>query len=381
MARWKFYAHSDGTCCCGGGPCIVYADDFNRADSTDLGSKWEEVSGDWEIDTNRLQSTSEGFCLTTTRPKISRRSPKHYAHIISATLAGYDDGVRLWKIIIWYDDASNYLYAQFVADEAGVIQPSIIQVEGGSPTTLMDSTTHPGNPAYSTAYPTITICYSPDGLVMHDSLEEHRYTVCVTSPTTARAGGVVGFLVGTFDNWSYEEHWTSYTLCPDCGCHCLHPSDDNDYSCYPETLTATFENSGDFACDVLDDVAVDLEQGEPAGLTIVKTGRKNRWLSQPVQCNGSQYAFELSCDLETGVLTLIPYMYVSGDLGAPEPWVTAYTPDWTVSTCAPLVLVYRDVGVFPAFECEYEGTLGRQYCCTECGPESWLLKWDVTVTV
>ena len=41
-------------CCCPS-ECLIDSDDFDRANSINLGSKWSEKSGDWSIDTLRLK--------------------------------------------------------------------------------------------------------------------------------------------------------------------------------------------------------------------------------------------------------------------------------------------------------------------------------------
>lgn len=47
----------------------LFSDNFNRADSTSLGTSWSEVAGDWQVQTNQLLiSSGAGFrvCSTTT---------------------------------------------------------------------------------------------------------------------------------------------------------------------------------------------------------------------------------------------------------------------------------------------------------------------------
>lgn len=46
-------------CCCDNN-CYIFRDDFDRADSTDLGSDWEECSGDWEIVSEDLTTEDTG---------------------------------------------------------------------------------------------------------------------------------------------------------------------------------------------------------------------------------------------------------------------------------------------------------------------------------
>lgn len=47
----------------------LFSDNFNRADSTSLGTSWSELAGDWQVQTNQLLiSSGAGFrvCATTT---------------------------------------------------------------------------------------------------------------------------------------------------------------------------------------------------------------------------------------------------------------------------------------------------------------------------
>jgi hypothetical protein len=46
--------HNKGCC----GPCYLFRDDFDRADTTNLGSDWEECVGDWEIVDEELTTAS-----------------------------------------------------------------------------------------------------------------------------------------------------------------------------------------------------------------------------------------------------------------------------------------------------------------------------------
>lgn len=50
----------DRRCCCG---CFTFTDEFTRVDSTDVGENWNEVVGDWGIESDRLvekYGTSDG---------------------------------------------------------------------------------------------------------------------------------------------------------------------------------------------------------------------------------------------------------------------------------------------------------------------------------
>ena len=58
-------------CCC---KCFVFTDDFDRTDSTDVGSDWNEVVGDWEILDNELHEEA-GLSTGTANAKIFGMQP------------------------------------------------------------------------------------------------------------------------------------------------------------------------------------------------------------------------------------------------------------------------------------------------------------------
>lgn len=66
-------------CCCGEPPppppdCTVFEDDFNRSDSSSLGSDWTENAGDWSIASNALaiSSGSAEVKCNTPSPNVER---------------------------------------------------------------------------------------------------------------------------------------------------------------------------------------------------------------------------------------------------------------------------------------------------------------------
>lgn len=64
-----------------------FSDDFNRADSTNLGAGWVEVSGDWSIISQQLSSGSAGGTIIL-RAATAMASSDHYAQVtISGTTA------------------------------------------------------------------------------------------------------------------------------------------------------------------------------------------------------------------------------------------------------------------------------------------------------
>ena len=59
-APWRFLPCSS---CCG---CVIFTDDFDRAE---IGSDWEEKSGTWSIDTDRLKGCGTGTRILWTGPE------------------------------------------------------------------------------------------------------------------------------------------------------------------------------------------------------------------------------------------------------------------------------------------------------------------------
>lgn len=60
----------------------VITDDFNRADSDDLGADWTEVAGNWAIDTNRLRENANQGGDNRVRNENDLASDDHYAEAV-----------------------------------------------------------------------------------------------------------------------------------------------------------------------------------------------------------------------------------------------------------------------------------------------------------
>ncbi|KAB1146814.1 hypothetical protein F7R91_14650 [Streptomyces luteolifulvus] len=64
-----------------------FTDDFNRADSTDLGANWVEVSGDWSISSNQLSPGSAGGTIILRAAGAMDTSDNSAQATIAATTA------------------------------------------------------------------------------------------------------------------------------------------------------------------------------------------------------------------------------------------------------------------------------------------------------
>ena len=69
-----------------------FTDDFNRADSTDLGAEWVEVSGDWSIISNQLAPPVSAGTVVL-RAATAMATNDHYAQVTLATVAAASQGV------------------------------------------------------------------------------------------------------------------------------------------------------------------------------------------------------------------------------------------------------------------------------------------------
>jgi hypothetical protein len=104
-------------CCC---ECPEWLDDFNRADSSNLGPNWEEIAGDpddQDIYSNTLRQLHVG-----NRAKFTVAPPQSW--ILTVTLKDLSDGDVHCALIDWLNDGTdpgNYHYVEFraVVDDTG----------------------------------------------------------------------------------------------------------------------------------------------------------------------------------------------------------------------------------------------------------------------
>lgn len=88
-------------------------DDFNRADSTNLGANWVEVSGDWSIVSNQLSSGSAGGTIIL-RAATAMATNDHSAQVTIAATAAVSHGVwcrgtsTLTSGYLWRNDGSSW---------------------------------------------------------------------------------------------------------------------------------------------------------------------------------------------------------------------------------------------------------------------------------
>lgn len=144
------------TCC-----CIKIDDPFTRSDDTDIGSKWEEVDGDWEIDTNRLVTSDANAVALTTATGTDDDFSVTAAIDFSPRYANVIFPFPEARIIFAYVDASNYWYVKLLNFGTNNAPIELHQVSGGSDSGSLDSCSHSAKPASESTLPSpvvIRVC-------------------------------------------------------------------------------------------------------------------------------------------------------------------------------------------------------------------------------
>ncbi|MCX5522167.1 hypothetical protein OG342_04700 [Streptomyces bobili] len=91
----------------------TFTDDFNRADSSDLGANWVEVSGEWSIVSNRLSPGAAGGTIIL-RAAGAMASNDNYAQVTFAATAAASHGVwcrgnaNISSGYLWRNDGSSW---------------------------------------------------------------------------------------------------------------------------------------------------------------------------------------------------------------------------------------------------------------------------------
>lgn len=104
----------------------TFSDDFNRANSTDLGAGWVEVSGDWSIVSNQLSPGSAGGTIIL-RAAGAMSSNDNYAQATIAATAAVSQGV-------WCRGNSNISQGYLLRNNG--TSWDLFQVVGGSFTVI-----------------------------------------------------------------------------------------------------------------------------------------------------------------------------------------------------------------------------------------------------
>lgn len=386
---WRNPTRKD-CCVTSPGPCLVGEDDFDRANSTELGPKWCEETGDAEILNNTLNLVTEGLVLTTYRqppPVVPGASYNHRFQMVMDSAGNTEE----WHFVMNVVDEDNYHWIK-VAKDAGIgdgrFYPTFYRRVNGSDTEIMSINTHPqgGGWDLENGKLRVNICMADVGWSIEptDNQGQSSWTTCdaeaVERLPKNQCYGLVGVKKGRFDDFFYYVHWESQRDCAYCNCLCF--LGDEDVSCFPEEMLLTLvPTSGPFCwtggtpgcCDQPSSLSVTLYQQipdtsgpSPAFGAAYKTPTKRIWWSELLTGDGGsdmvpdKTYFEFGCEFAGSSGTTRSYLSIwrypldpilSGGTARFDPADQSINPnnantkmfDLSRSTCDPLSLVFPDI--------------------------------------
>lgn len=318
-------------CCCVTG-CDIASDNFNRADSSSLGSDWVEISGDWEIASNKLVVPTAGIIRNVAVNPYGSNSM-----VISAKIDNLADDTK-YRILLQMNAAgTEYYFAEWhhttggdfyfsLGDETGIF-------ETDGPDTLAE-----GDQITASMTAKNQLCMTDLG---------SRLTICV-EPKPASTHKYGGLAAGTsngaaFDDYAAFASTAENVECLGCDCTC-------DGWCIPDALVATFQELNE--CPDLDGLVIDLDNTYP-----IKFGAGWDQLAAPWYCPDLEGEFTLNfvCSDEfKGTLA-----HLSGTLGG-----VSLNADPDVSTCHPLSLRFGPFNVGSVSGCARTSCCGGNPCGT-----------------
>lgn len=212
-------------CCCFG--CIIESDDFNRTDSTNLGSKWSEITGDSEIVGNELSIPTNGKVLCTKRHPFNTPSC-----LASMTIRQPVEVGDIFRVLVNYKKTPvSYLFGQFEITGANTGTLSV----GSSPNTLLHSVNIGHNGLNQDN--TLNVCRSLEGIFAGTDFSSYAWA-CAADPG-GRYAGIENFGPNTVhvDNFEFRQHDITFPDCGNCACEC-------EGHCIPKTLSGLLVGSG-----------------------------------------------------------------------------------------------------------------------------------------
>lgn len=321
--------HNKG--CCTLRSCELGEDDFERVDSTSLGSLWSEVSGDWEIDDGKL------VCITPGRVTTTICHPAYAAlgsFVARFRLANPVEG-KVWQIRAGKPDSSpNIATVTLTSGEY------VAELTNGT-----DTKTITWTELDDELDPLFTLCYFPGVQLSFQAQNVDAFTelesldICIDDTDAGHCHSGLGnfsFLEGDYEDWEYLIHWgdNKNGECPYCECACIEGTGPDRYvRCWPDELTLTLIDPTD--CPNIPSTYTLYARTEPGGdsgsayaaPTITASTQKRVWVSDEIYMSDNDYYFrwKLDCDAVFGntyevyypAMRLQVMFYV--DFG--DPWV------------------------------------------------------------
>jgi hypothetical protein len=227
-------------CCCVPLTCELDSDDFDRDDSDDVGSKWIEVSGDFDISDNTLVCVTPGVlaCTKCHPAGYDRGSFTAFFDLINPS-----DG-KVYKVRAG-NPTSSTLEVHWTVVGTGVTRELTVDVIGdGADGTVSWTFDYPEG--FNGNVVEVVVCYMPGvELTALCNLEITRVSSAPISDaaSTCYSGkGNFSFLEGDFDNWVYQVHWMENHDCTYCDCFCYLGGSPEQLVGLPTELTMTITN-------------------------------------------------------------------------------------------------------------------------------------------
>lgn len=326
MATWRWYAHSDGTCCCDTGPCRTWSTTFGGSDGTDIGSDWTEVSGDWSLYSGTLKEAGTAGAVARLDAFVPTRGWVYFA----ITLKGIADGTK-HRVLVNYEDEDNYHWAEFYhhgTPPTAEVTVTLGKTVGGAESTIKTATWSTG---YSGIGPSIAfvVCFSDDEFAAIVPGNEYWVWVRNDEFTAISSANKVGLGNGgtvaiQFDDADIWDHRKVNPLCPRCVCHCA--ADD-----IPPDADLSLNSNGGTGCECWD---FDRTLAQTSGTTWATSSDLVN-CSSPLGGASMNVAFGLTCSTDTeGIAT---YRLSVTKYGT-DPILLSPSES---STCDPMNLVYE----------------------------------------
>jgi hypothetical protein len=186
-----------GACC--KRPCLIFGDEFDRSDNTNLGADWWEY-GDWAISSHQLVSAGIGQAVARKPHPVS--TPSGTASVL---IMDFTDGLK-YRVFV----NSNYLGTVYDYAELEIIGTGL----------WLRCGVHPGSPCDELYLGTVSgvvgegsgrlnVCHDRTGV--YGSFEISAYVHCCPGPGTItnRYAGVAAMVAGThlFDSFICSRSW------------------------------------------------------------------------------------------------------------------------------------------------------------------------------
>lgn len=225
----------DRRCCC---DCPSWSDDFERANSTDLGPDWTEIAGDSFIESNRLKCTYSGgknaLVICEQKPQGNQLS-----YYIQVSLYNRAEG-DIHRVIVNYVDEDNYYFVHVLCGAFPTVGTIALYRRALGIDTELISRNYTSDPNVR-----ITVCFDGDTFSVQDDVTDLLFApagpLTTDPPSDVYRAGLAGAGPAYFNDFYFSEHWSTNEKCPRCCCYCEHTPLD------PE-LHLTIEGQGVAGC-------------------------------------------------------------------------------------------------------------------------------------